>query len=357
MNLLFFSYVISSPSLNLNDSLTLSQCIRIPICLTDTNMRRVLILLTIVFFVYNKSNGQKVHAEPDDFKKIFERPLLVEILEVNPNILKHLQKISKKHPEAEGDYREFIRLYNENIKLAVDKFWVLNKEVRYATTTQIDSLAHTKYYHYACLYYSEAAEQFVDYSTGKKLVVPTLNYSRLENFNKKVDYSVFLPVSFLKPHDEYIETDLIFGVQFIQRNIEYMINNNRKMSATSYAKQFGKHCSHLQTKVLLLDKALMEDSLSVNEIKNHYKYQFNFTTPDKINHAVEEAHAENAYLVSLPYELPTLAGPGTSAQIVCMRLIIDAQTGNILSSLGTSLRENQSKIFLTEDFAVCETCQ
>lgn len=315
------------------------------------------ILLSFLLLPFIHSYAQKSHAEPADFKELFNRPLLVEMLEENEKIIKHLEKLKKKHPEAVNDYRNFIKSYNDNMKTAVTKFWVLNKEIEYKPTSEIDSLSHTPYFHYACLYYSEAAEQFVDYKTGQNLVVPTLNYSRLEHHNKKVDYSIYLPVSFLKPHDLYIETDLIFGIQFIQRNIEYMVEKNKKMSAAVYAKQFGNHCTQLEHKTLLLDQELMEDSASLNEIRNNYKYKFNIVNAATINSSVENSSAENAYLVSMPYELTSAGGPGSNSQIMCMRLIIDSKNGNILSSLGTAVRENDTNIFLTKDFAICETCK
>lgn len=316
-------------------------------------------ILTFIIIIVSVKFGfsQKSHAEPADYVEIFKRPLLVEMLEENEKIIKHLQKNIKKHPEAVNDYKFFIKNYNYNMRTAVSKFWILNKEIDYKTTSQIDSLAHTKYFHYACLYYSEAAEQFVDYKTGLNMVVPTLNYSRLEHHNKKVDYSIYLPVSFLKPHDSYIETDLIFGIQFIQRNIEYMIEKNKKMSASAYAKQFSSHCTQLEQKTLLLDKDMMSDSLSLMEVRNNYKYKFNIVSANAINSAVENSSPENAYLVSMPYELTAAGGPGASSQIMCMRLIIDSKNGNILSSLGTAVRENDTNIFLTKDFAICETCK
>ena len=321
-------------------------------------MSKSLTLLTFLFILISiYSYGQRSHAEPTDFPELFKRPLLVEMLEENEKIVKHLEKIAKKHPSAVNDYRSFIQNYNKNMRTAVAKFWVLNKDIEFMTTSKIDSLAHTKYFHYACLYYSEAAEQFVDYKTGQNLVVPTLNYSRLEHHTRKVDYSIYLPVSFLKPQDNYIETDLIFGIQFIQRNIEYMVEKNKKMSASVYAKQFGTHCTQLEHKTLLLDKDAMEDSLSLSEIRNNYKYKFNIVSAENINSAVENSSVENAYLVSMPYELTAAGGPGTSSQIMCMRLIIDSKNGNILSSLGTAVRENDTNIFLTKDFAVCETCK
>jgi hypothetical protein len=308
-------------------------------------------LLTMSF----STQAQKIHAEPSDFKKIFERPLIVELIEEDPKILTHLQKIVKKHPEVINDYKNFINLYNENIKMAVDKFWTVNKEIEYRTTSDIQTLIKKKNTTYSVLYYSESSEHFVDYSTNKNLVVPMLNYTRMEHHNSKVDYSIFLPISFLTPHDDYIETDLIFGVQFIQRNIEYMIEKNVKMSASAYAKTFGVTCSLLQTKTLLLDNKLMSNNTSANEIKNNYKYKFAFSDAKKINEAVETSDNEYAYLVSLPYEKHT-ASPNAPSSILCIRLVIDSKDGNILSNMGTAVSESKNNIFLTQDFATCDTC-
>jgi hypothetical protein len=320
-------------------------------------MYKFSLLFALVCMVLSKGYGQRSHAEPSEFQKIFNRTLLVEVLEEEPRILKHLEKSLKKHPGAIEDYKGFIKLYNEKIQLAVNKFWTLNEQIEFWPTSRIDSLVKAHNDEYTCLYYSESAEQFVDYMTGHNLVVPTLNYTRIEHHNKKVDYSIYLPVSFLLPHDEYIETDLIFGVQFMQRNIEYMMEKNKKISATAYAKMFGASCTLLETKMLLLDNGLLSDSVSMHEIKDNYKYKFSFVPASKINEAVEHTGEEYAYLVSMPYELASAGGPGAAKQIVCMRLIIDAKNGNILSSIGTAVQENNTKIFLTKDFATCETCK
>lgn len=319
-------------------------------------MKKLLILISTLIVAYNQTQAQKIHAEPSDFKQIFSRPMIVELLEEDAKIVAHLQKIIKKHPTAAEDYKSFIRLYNENIKMAVDKFWTVNKEIEYRTTSDIHTLVKKKNTTYAILYYSESAEQFVDYATNKNVVVPSLNYTRMEHHNGKVDYSIFLPISFLTPHDDYIETDLIFGVQFIQRNIEYMIEKNIKMSASAYAKTFGVTCTLLQNKTLLLDNKLMANNASIEEIKNNYKYKFTFADAKKINEAVENADHESAYLVSLPYEKHT-ASPNSPSSILCIRLVIDPKDGNILSNMGTAISESKTNIFLTQDFATCNTCK
>ncbi len=317
---------------------------------------RIILLAILGFFAAAQSYAQKIHAEPSDFKQIFARPLIVELLEEDPKIIAHFEKIVKKHPKAKEDYTSFIALYNENIKMAVSKFWTANKEVEYRTTSDIQTLVKKKNNTYAVLYYSESAEQFVDYATNKNVVVPSLNFTRMEHHNGKVDYSIFLPISFLTPHDDYIETDLIFGVQFIQRNIEYMIEKNIKMSASSYAKTFGVTCTLLQNKTLLLDNKLMSNNASIEEIKNNYKYKFTFTDAKKINEAVENSDPESAYLVSLPYEKHT-ASPNAASSILCIRLVIDPKDGNILSNMGTAISESKTNIFLTQDFATCDTCK
>lgn len=319
-------------------------------------MKKILILISTIVLAYTQGQAQKVHAEPSEFKQIFARPMIVELLEEDPKILAHLQKVIKKHPQALQDYRSFIALYNENIRMAVDKFWTVNKEIEYRSTSDIQTLVKKKNTTYSVLYYSESAEQFVDYTTNKNLVVPTLNFTRMEHHNGKVDYSIFLPISFLIPHDDYIETDLIFGVQFIQRNIEYMIEKNVKMSASAYAKTFGVICTLLQTKTLLLDNKLMSNNASTEEIKNNYKYKFTFAEAKKINEAVETSDPESAYLVSLPYEKHT-ASPNAPSSILCIRLIIDSKDGNILSNMGTAISESKANIFLTKDFATCDTCE
>jgi hypothetical protein len=316
------------------------------------------IVLLACFFIctFTYSKAQKIHAEPSDFKQLFSRPLIVELLEEDPKIIAHFEKNAKKHPNGLEDYKSFIALYNENIKMAVGKFWTANKDIEYRTTSDIHTLVKKKNTTYSVLYYSESAEQFVDYATNKNIVVPMLNYTRMEHHNGKVDYSIFLPISFLTPHDDYIETDLIFGVQFIQRNIEYMIEKNVKMSASAYAKTFGVTCTLLQNKTLFLDNKLMTNNASIEEIKNNYKYKFTFAEAKKINEVVENADQEAAYLVSLPYEKHT-ASPGSASSILCIRLVIDPKDGNILSNMGTAISESKTNIFLTQDFATCDTCK
>ncbi|TAH25627.1 MAG: hypothetical protein EAZ07_06805, partial [Cytophagales bacterium] len=144
-------------------------------------------------------------------------------------------------------------------------------------------------------------------------------------------------------------------VQFIQRNIEYMIEKNIKMSASSYAKTFGVTCTALKTKTLLLDNKLMSNNASMEEIKNNYRYKFTFADAKKINEAVENSDAESAYLVSLPYEKHT-ASPNAPSSILCIRLVIDSKDGSILSNMGTAISESKQNVFLTKDFATCDTC-
>lgn len=318
-------------------------------------MKKSLVLSSaLVLLMIMKSYSQSIHIAAKDYEKMFNRKLVVELLEEDIKVVKHLEKASKKHPEHLVDYRNFIARYNQYVKIVVDKFWTLNKPIEYKTKSEIKPLISAKDTSYMVLYYSESSEQFVDYKTNHYVVLPTLNYTRMEHHNKKIDYSVHLPVSFLRPNDAYIESDLIFAVQLIQINLDYNKNNEKKYNAATFAKHQGHRVKDLESKTLLLDHIVEEDSISILEIKKHYHFNYKFATPQEINDAVLNSDTKYAYLVSMPYEMHAPTGAGAAQQVVCIRLIVDALNGNILSSLGSHVRESDTNLFIAHDFDTCE---
>lgn len=313
-------------------------------------MKNLIILAIFIAFFSDISKSQVIHLHSEDYNKTFSRPLIVETLEEDPHIIKHLTKVSKRNQNALNEYISFISKYNIYIKEAIEKCWKLNTEVSFKTTSQIKSLIAAKDTNYVCLYYSEAGKTFFDYASNHYLKVPTLNYSRIEHHNRKIDYVIYLPISFLRPDDAYVESDLFFAIQVMQANLVFNRDNNKNYDAATFAKDQVKNTSSLENKTLLLDEVLSKDLLTFNEIKNHYKYPYRFVKPEEINKAILNFDGQYAYMVSMPVEVYLFNDEGFDQSVICMRLLVDAKNGNILSSLGTHIRQPDENLFIDKDF-------
>lgn len=299
------------------------------------------------------SYAQPIHIKPHEYDRIFERTLIVEVLEENPKVIKQMEKVSKKYPNAITEYRSFIEKYNTYMKIALEKVWQLNKNVVFKNTSEIKALIDAKDTSSVCLYYSESGKVFYDYSSHLYLKVPTLNYTRIEHHNRKIDYAVYLPISFLRPDDAYVESDIFFALQMIQINLDYNNKNEKHLNASAFAHHQAMHNQELSSKVLLLDEVLAQDSATILEIQNHYPYKFKFVKPAEIVNALVDGDENDAYLISMPYELPG-GDDNFDAAVKCMRLVVDAKNGNIISSIGTHVRYADENLFMDKDFDVVE---
>lgn len=316
-------------------------------------MNRFILLHVIFLISVTFGKTQPIHFHSNDYEKTFSRPLVVEILEEDPNVIKKLEKASQKYPNSINDYRNFISSYNQFIKKAIDKCWVINKKIIYKNTSEIKSLIAAKDTNYVCLYYSESGKAFFDYTSHLYLKVPTLNYTRIEHHNKKIDYAVYLPVSFLRPDDVYLETDLLFALQHIQINLDYNKINEKNLNSYAFAQHQALRTKDLESKTLLLDEVLSKDTTTFMEIKKHYKYNLKFVKPEEIKGAALKLDEKYAYLISMPSSVSS-GESGFESGVNCMRVIVDAANGNILSSLGTHVDEANEYLFVDHDFDIVE---
>ncbi|HEX8549345.1 MAG TPA: hypothetical protein VF691_20455 [Cytophagaceae bacterium] len=316
-------------------------------------MKKIFPLLLLFTIKLADSYAQPNHIKPNEYEKIFDRTLVIEVLEESPKILKQMEKATKKYPNAITEYKSFLDKYNKYMKIALEKVWTLNKNVVFKTTSEVKALIDSKDTTTVCLYYSESGKVFYDYSSHLYLKVPTLNYTRMEHHNKKIDYAVYLPISFLRPDDAFVESDIFFALQMIQINLDYNYKNDKHMNASAFAHHQALRNKELATKVLLLDEALAQDSATILEIQKHYPYKYKFVKPEAIVNALVDADENDAYLISMPYELPG-GDDNFDGAVKCMRLVVDAKNGNIISSIGTHVRYADENLFLDKDFAVVE---
>lgn len=280
--------------------------------------------------------SDKIYGKPEDFKELKKRILVVEILEPNPKTIEKLQK-KKKQPELLKDYENFFSNYNELIKKVVPQYWKLNEKIEFKTTSEINSIAGNS--KYVILTYIELGDvMFLDfYERASAVSVPALLYGRIEKPKKQPDYKIYLPSSYVRKDNLYLESDFIFAIKAIQNNINYIIDNNKVLNFEEYANAVAKNnCSRIQSLNLLIDKTRKAEKLENNEIKENYKGNFRFAPPQELDSAIVNLIKGSAVMFIVPFGILKSthgqSGPGTlvSWRYAFLKVIVDAETCEIL---------------------------
>ncbi len=324
-------------------------------------MKRILLLLMLVLFLYSNSIAQVTYAKPKDYDKIFSRVLVIELLEENPKIVANLQKSEKKNPGELAKYKNFIAKYNKMIQEIAPKYWNLNATIEFKSSTEITKIQKSKSLKYVCLYYTES-KLSTDYSSPmvyrSSLTIPTFNYNRAENKKVKPDYSFFLPVKDTK-HENFSEFDLIFAFQLMQANLEYNKSKNKKNTATQFAEKISKeNCSKLAGKKLLVDKTLLHPKVNKSDISGVYQGKFEIVDQNGINTSVLEANPDEAYIAAIPVTIVKGSlGPITGSRITAIRVVVESSTGAILGCIGTKMGEFNDFNIRESDFKKFQACK
>jgi hypothetical protein len=275
----------------------------------------------------------KYYGEKEDFKKMAKRTLIVEILEEDADVIKNLSKKEKRAKQLE-EYKNFIKHYNEMIRAAVPKYWTYNATIEYKTTTQIEDLQKSKSNKFVLLSYFELGDSDLDYIERSDLVVPALRYTRIEEPNRKPDYKIYLPSSFIRAGKRYLEADFKVALEGMQNNIKYNIKNDKTPQFQDYTEEVSeKNCSRLKNLTLLLEKKQLYEKVTEQEAQAAFGAKIEWVGESDIEKHVVGKTKGMAAMFSIPYALAKGGvGPISTSTLGFFKIVIDCETGDILWS-------------------------
>jgi len=293
-----------------------------------------LILLSILFFAANTALAQingKYYGEKEDFKKLAKRTLLVEILEEQPDVIKRLSKKESRAKQLE-EYKGFIAHYNELIRKAVPKYWTYNANIEYKTESEIAELKKAKSNKYAVLSYFELSDSDLDFAERSDLTVPALRYTRIEEPNRKPDYKIYLPSSYIREGKKYLEADFRVALLGMQENIKFNIKKDKTPQFQEFTEEVSeKNCSKLKDLTLLVEKDLLFKKLTIQEAQAAYGAKIEWVGEAEIEKNMVDQTKGKAALFSIPYGIAKgNIGPISSSTLVFFKIVVSCETGEIL---------------------------
>lgn len=276
----------------------------------------------------------KFYGEKSDFVAMAKRPLLVELREEDPGIIKYLSK-NPKTADRLKRYKASILDYNVMIKSGVDKYWKYNEQVEYKTKSEVDELRKAKSKKYVVLTYIELGDitpvtsEDIEKMRGRSdLKIPALRYTRIEQPDRLPDYKIYLPSSNIREDNKYLDCDFKFALIEMQAELKWMIDNNKKLQFNEYTEKVAEgNCSKLKDKTLQVEKSFLYKKLTEAEAKEAYGNNIEFVTAEELNSSFIDSKKGTAVFFDIPYGL---ANVNFGTAVVFFKVIVDCETYEIL---------------------------
>jgi hypothetical protein len=286
---------------------------------------KITLVLTILgiyanCYVHAQING-KLYGQKEDFIAMAKRPLLVELLEEDPEIIKNLSYTALKKKAIRDslvqEYKTFIFNYNKMIKSSVEKYWKYNEKVEYKTASEVNKLKESKNNKYVVLSYilqqQSMLTSMINNSFINHLEIPAISYNRIEQPDKKTDYKICMPSSGILKYRllDYRECDFKFALIEMQSHLKWMIQNNKTVEFQEYAEIIAKeNCSKLKNMKLQVETDfLRKNGEQKAEAKEDYGHDLEFVTAGQLDSSYIGNKKGVAVLLRIPFEImnPTSA--------------------------------------------------
>lgn len=276
--------------------------------------------------------ASKVYGKPADYKAMKKRSLIVEIPEPDPKTIEKLKKKAKKKPELLKNYNEFFPMYEALITKVVEEHWKLNEEVKFMTTSEVKEIRDSKSKKYVILYYTELADKGFGNDWRSGLTVPALVYSRSEKSLAAHDYRVHIPSSFTHEGGKIMEADMVLAIKMMQSNIEYSIKTNKTHNFIDYGKAMTKeNCNKINDKTIVFSKDMLGKKATEEGVEGKSGLKMQFVSEQEWNDIFIEKTPEKAVFFFVPHGIGKgQIGPVSTAALVYLRIMVDAETSEVL---------------------------
>lgn len=319
-----------------------------------------IIILLVISFLAKAQISPRIYGEKQDFENLKTRPLIIEILEEDPKTLKKLS--SPKKADELKDYISFIKEFNENFKLYVEKYWKLNSKFEYKTVTEVNALNKAKNSTYAVIRYI-SLNDIESYGLKSGLSVPAIAYTRIESDRKRPDAKNYLPYRYFNNNDKSLnEGDYRYVIETLQANVNWIVKNDKSLNFDKFSeKMANENCSKLKGKTLLIEDNMMLKGRSMDEAKKNYGGDLKFVTEKEINDAFVNKTKNTAVMYAAPYGI--MKGGALVVQVsrtVFFKIIVDCETGEILYLYmpgGLSYGANISNQMTETEFKTLRDCK
>lgn len=297
-----------------------------------------------------------------DLKNLDKQKLVVEVLSADGRAISKLTKMLKDEPEVLRNYNRFIESYNENIKLALDKYWKLTDTIIYATEKDIKRLKESRERNILILSAQElgGSDEFITRLNGTAL---QLVFYKLNKSLSEADYKIIMPYSHTRLNALNPLTDYMFTINMAVRNLNYMEDKRTVSNCFDFMEtEAMANCKKQEKKTLMIDEELLTSNADSKGIKKYYNKKKVKIIKKKSKVAIEdiinEGSAENSYMLLIPYSTFTNPfGRTKNTYVLCYKVIVDADGGVILNyTKGKTKASPDVSLIQEKDFRDLDEC-
>ncbi len=318
-----------------------------------------LFILVMAAFLSAGVYAQATNAKPHDYKNIFERILVVELLEEEPAEIAFIDKrISKSKSDerkqeweqVKTEYQTFIEDYNKNIKKAVEAYWNLNNTIEFKTRSEVKKLFEAKSTEHVVMYYSEKSFSDAPSNFGSGATFPTLNYTRTDKPRSLIDYSFFLP--WQKDHKNTVNNyaAMAISMKLMLRHLDNISHHHKRhYTFQKYAKHMAHiNCKDFSAKEVNIDESYRPPGLPEDSTKMNLHYKLNLLSTAEYESLLQ---AKDDKMVGVIFPTKMIAGARdfnfatynsnlNTQQIYFMKLVVSSVTGDVFFCEGVKPGQN-----------------
>jgi hypothetical protein len=326
-------------------------------------MKKIVLLLLVVVVGLPAAIAQKFNLSIDsryaDLNSASKRKLAVELLEEDGRAISKLNKIKSEYPKAVENYQAFIKSYNENIKLALAKYWKLNTEIEYKSPKEVKRLVEGRDKDYIVLAAFEMGGED-QYITRQHGTAVGLKLYRPEK-SDLTDYKTVLPYAFSRTNECNVLTDYYFTIQCAAANIQYMLDKKTTSTIEDFIEtQAINNCKLLKDKQLMLEKDLLPKDFDKKKVKDYYKKKFEvLKDATLVKAAIEGTDESKCYTILIPYTVyKNPFDRNQRSYVICYKLIVNASDGAILNYMeGKAKSGDEMELLQEKDFKDLDSCE
>lgn len=319
-----------------------------------TLVKYISLVLVLLSIQATTTHAQVISAGSGDIDQIINRPLIVELREMDEKLESFLEKkmgnakseeIQEKYASQKEDYENVIANYNEAIQIAVEKYFQQHESVTFKSPAEVEELKKSGSTEYTIMYYSDFTQM------GTTLSIPTINYGRIETTSKKVDYSFYIPYTGHRDgglvEKESIQVgDFAILFKLMQNHLEGIKDSGKKKySFSAFAKnQASINCKDNAGLDLNIDELMIRNNQSQEKFNAAYAGGVNLLATDQFLKSAEE-EGDQLVGLAIPLRIFATANSGSnvsvsSAAIRYMKCLVNTKTGKIYGASGEVANPN-----------------
>lgn len=293
-------------------------------------MKKILFyFLLLSSFVSKAQVNVTFYGEPDELKQLKTRPLIVETLEEDPEVLKKLSK--PKKAEELADYKKFIVDFNADFKIYAQKYWAFTDKMEFKTSSEIEALQKNKSKEYAVLRLIQLNDKgYWGIKTNQS--IPAVAFTRIESSVGKADSKIYLPSRNLNNDKSLSEADYKYALLILQANVNWIIANDKVLNFDKYAEKMAKeNVSKLKGKTLLVEDNMLAKGRTKEAAIQNYGGDLKFVSESELSDALINKAKNTAVVYTAPYGIvKSNMGIVQGSTIVYFKIIVDCETNEIL---------------------------